>query len=320
MICKKDDNNMNIMFMGTPEFAVASLEALYAHEGFCVTSVVTREDKPRGRGHKMAHTAVYDCAAAHGTRIYQPKNLKKENFEEILLAEKPDLIAVVAYGRILPEYVLEFPRYGCVNVHSSLLPKYRGAAPMQWCVINGEKTSGVTTMLMNKGLDTGDMLMKEAIDILPDDTFETIHDKLAPIGARLLVSTAERLADGTAVREPQDESLMTYAPMIDKATAHIDWTKTADEVRNLIRGLYPFPCAYTVCGGKIMKIESARTVSDSSAAECGTVTAVGENDFTVSCGGGTALAVERLRPEGKRSMNTADFLRGNSIERGTVLS
>ncbi len=320
MICKKDDNNMNIMFMGTPEFAVSSLEALYAHGGVTVTSVVTREDKPRGRGHKMTHTAVYDCAQSHGTKIYQPQNLKKENFEEILLSEKPDLIAVVAYGRILPEYVLNFPKYGCVNVHSSLLPKYRGAAPMQWAVINGEKTTGVTTMLMNKGLDTGDMLMKESIDIEINDTFETIHDKLAPIGAKLLVATIERLADGTAKRDPQDESLMTYAPMIDKTTAHIDWTKNAHDIRNLIRGLYPFPCAYTVCGGKIMKIEAAHAVGDDSDAMCGTVTAVSEKDFTVKCAENTALAIDRLRPEGKKSMNTDDFLRGNSIERGTVLS
>ena len=311
---------MNIMFMGTPEFAVESLEALYAHEGFSVTSVVTREDKPRGRGHKMTHTAVYDCADSHGTKIYQPKNLKKENFEEILLAEKPDLIAVVAYGRILPEYVLDFPKYGCVNVHSSLLPKYRGAAPMQQCIINGEKITGVTTMLMDKGLDTGDMLLKESVEIDVNDTFETIHDTLAPIGAKLLVSTIEQLSNGTAVREQQDESLMTYAPMIDKTTAHINWTKNADDIRNLIRGLYPFPCAYAVCNGKIMKIESAHITIDNSDAQCGTVAAVDGKNFTVKCGNGTALVIDRLRPEGKKSMNTEDFLRGNSIERGTLLS
>lgn len=310
---------MNIMFMGTPEFSVSSLEALYADDEFTVTSVVTGEDKPRGRGHKMTHTAVYECAQKHGTRIYQPKNLKKENFEEILLNENPDVIAVVAYGRILPEYVLKYPKYGCVNVHSSLLPKYRGSAPMQWCVINGETETGVTTMLMDKGIDTGDMLLKESIKIMPNDTFETVHDKLAPIGAKLLVNTIKNLERGVQIREKQDAAAATHAPMIDKTTAHIDWACSADDIRNLIRGLYPFPGAYTVYNGKIMKIEAAHTETTESAAECGTILSGGGNKFSVKCADNTALVVDRLRPEGKKSMDTDDFLRGNSLEVGSVL-
>lgn len=309
---------MNIMFMGTPEFAIPSLEALYK-AGHNVCCVITQPDKPRGRGHKMAHPPVYDCAASHGTKVYQPQSLKKEEFEEILLAENPELIAVVAYGKILPEYVLDYPKYGCINVHGSLLPKYRGAAPMQWCIINGEKKTGITTMYMEKGLDTGDMLMKSEIDILPDDTYETIHDKLNVLGAELLVATVEQLKAGTAVREKQDDSESCYSPMIDKQTARIDWTKNAQDINNLIRGLYPFPRAYSYLDGKILKIEKAVAISSDSSLNCGTVIDCDSKSFTVQCGENTALTVLKMQIEGKKSMDVSSYFLGNKIDKGTLL-
>lgn len=309
---------MKIMFMGTPDFAIPSLEALYS-AGHDVTCVVTQPDKPKGRGHKMAHPPVYDCAEKHGTRIYQPESLKKEFFEEILLSEAPELIAVVAYGKILPEYVLNYPKYGCINVHGSLLPKYRGAAPMQWCLINGEKKTGITTMFMEKGLDTGDMLMKEEIDISDDDTYETIHDKLNVIGADLLVKTIKQLADNTAVREKQDDTLSCYSPMIDKQTARIDWSKNAYDINNLIRGLYPFPRAYSYIDGKIIKIEKAFPVSDTSDGTFGSVISSDSTSFTVKCGSDTALKVLKIQMEGKKSMDVASYFLGNKIDKGTML-
>ena len=309
---------INIMFMGTPEFAIPSLEALY-EAGYNVCCVVTQPDKPKGRGHKMAHPPVYECALKHDTKVYQPENLKKENFEDILLEEKPDLIAVVAYGKILPEYVLNYPKYGCINVHGSLLPKYRGAAPMQWCLINGEKQTGITTMYMEKGLDTGDMLMKAKIDINPDDTYETIHDKLNVLGADLLVKTIEQLKNGTAIREKQDDSLSCYSPMIDKQTAKIDWSKDAESINNLIRGLYPFPRAYSFLNDKIIKIEEAKPESSRFDAQFGTVIASDSKSFTVKCGNNTALKVIRVQIEGKKSMLVENYFLGNKIDIGTVL-
>ena len=309
---------MNIMFMGTPDFAIPSLEALY-DAGHNVCCVITQPDKPKGRGHKMAHPPVYECAESHGTPVYQPENLKKENFEHILTQHNPDLIAVVAYGKILPEYVLEFPKYGCINVHGSLLPKYRGAAPMQWCLINGEKKTGITTMYMAKGLDTGDMLLKAEVDITDDDNYETIHDKLNVLGAKLLVETVAALESGTAVRTPQDDALSCYSPMIDKNTARIDWSKPAEDIKNLVRGLYPFPRAYTTLEGKQLKIEKTAVCPKGSDAAPGSVTDVSKTSFTVACGEGTALVVTQVQLEGKKSMDVQSFLLGNSIEKGTVL-
>ena len=190
---------MKIMFMGTPDFAVVSMKYLIEN-GYNVTSVVTQPDKPKGRGHKMTHPPVYDYAAENNINIYQPENLKKENFEEILNSEDPDLIVVVAYGKILPEYVLNYPKYGCINVHGSLLPKYRGAAPMQWSIIDGEKETGITTMYMEKGLDTGDMILKEIVPILDDDNFETLHDKMAESGGKVLIDTVKLIEIGNVPR------------------------------------------------------------------------------------------------------------------------
>lgn len=310
---------MNIMFMGTPDFAIPSLEALY-NAGHNIVCVVTQPDKPKGRGHKMAHPPVYECAMNHGTPIFQPENLKKENFEQILLDANPDLIAVVAFGKILPEYVLNYPKYGCINVHGSLLPKYRGAAPMQWCLINGETKTGVTTMYMDKGLDTGDMLLKAEIELSEEDNYETVHDKLNVLGANLLVETVEKLSKGEIVREKQDDALSCYSPMIDKTNSKIDWNKNAKDIKNLIRGLYPFPRAYTMYCDKLLKIEKAKDIILCSNEKCGTITEVNKKSFVVKCGGDTALEVTQIQMEGKKSMPVESFLLGNSIDKGIILN
>lgn len=310
---------MNIMFMGTPEFACVSLKAL-KEKGYNVTSVVTTEDKPRGRGHKMTHPDVYIEAEKLGIEhIYQPINLKKENFEEILKAENPDLIAVVAYGKLLPEYVINYPKYGCINVHGSLLPKYRGAAPMQWCLIDGEKETGVTTMYMDKGLDTGDMLLKASIPLDDDDNFGTVHDKLAVLGANLLIETVEALKNGTAKRIPQGETTTHYASMITRDMTKIDWNKPAREIFNLIRGLTPFPKAACVYDGKGLKILKTSVCDYSSDARPGEVVGVNDDSFDVCCLDGTVLKILEIQPETKKAMTVKDFLKGNKLEKGTLL-
>ena len=305
--------------MGTPEFASVSLKAL-VQNGYSVESVVTTEDKPRGRGHKMTHPDVYITAEQLGIqKIYQPVNLKRENFEEILTKENPDLIAVVAYGKLLPEYVINYPKYGCINVHGSLLPKYRGAAPMQWCLIDGEKETGITTMYMDKGLDTGDMLLKESIPIGDDDNFGTVHDKLAVVGARLLCETIDKIADNTIVRIPQGDAQTHYAQMITREITKINWSNTAEKIFNLVRGLTPFPKASCIYNGKSLKILRTKVIADKSDSICGTIVGVNKDSFDVACANGTVLRIYEIQSEGKRAMPVEDFLKGNTIEKGTVL-
>ncbi len=309
---------MNIMFMGTPEFACASLRALC--EKYGVASVVTSEDKPRGRGHKMTACDVCKEAQSLGIEhIYKLPNLKRETFEKILNAEKPDLIAVVAYGKLLPEYVINYPKYGCINVHGSLLPKYRGAAPMQWCLIDGESETGVTTMYMDKGLDTGDMLLKESIPLTDDDNFGTVHDRLSAIGAKLLVKTIDKISEGSIERVPQGETTTHYASMIDKEMTVIDWTRSAREILNLVRGLTPFPKASSTLGGKGVKILRTSVSDKRTDAKCGEVISVGGKSFDVACGGGTVLTVCEIQPETKKAMTVEDYLKGNELAVGTIL-
>ncbi len=309
---------MKILFMGTPDFAVESLKAL-ANAGHEITGVVTIPDKPRGRGHKLAHTPVYEAALSMGYTIYTPSTLKPEEFLSVLTAAEPDAIVVVAYGKILPEYVLNYPKFGCINVHASLLPKYRGAAPMQRCIIDGEKTTGVTTMYMEKGLDTGDMLLKKEIEIQDDDNFETIHDKLAICGAELIVETMHRLENGTCVPQKQDESLACYAHMITKETCLIDWQKDATAIHNLVRGLYPVPKAYTYYEGKQMKILVTRVSSQTTPCTAGTIITIGKDSISIACGNGSVLEVMSIQPEGKRMMTVSDYLKGNSFAPSTIL-
>ena len=274
---------MRVIFMGTPDFAVPSLEALLTkHE---VVLVVTQPDKPKGRGKKMVPTPVKACALEHGIPVLQPEKVKEPEFVEQLRSYEPDLIAVTAFGQILSEPILEMPKYGCINVHGSLLPKYRGAAPMQWSIIDGEKV----TMYMAKGLDSGDMLLKAEVEITDEDTFATIHDKMAVTGANLLLDTLDQLEAGTLERIPQDHDAATYAPIITKETGHIDWSKNRQDIINLIRGLNPVPAAYTIYEEEVLKIFGA-ALSDVQAdsAANGEIVAVMKKGFVVKCGDGSA--------------------------------
>lgn len=308
---------MRVIFMGTPDFAVPSLEALLTkHE---VVLVVTQPDKPKGRGKKMVPTPVKACALEHGIPVLQPEKVKEPEFVEHLRSYEPDLIAVTAFGQILSEPILEMPKYGCINVHGSLLPKYRGAAPMQWSIIDGEKVTGITTMYMAKGLDSGDMLLKAEVEITDDDTFATIHDKMAVTGANLLLDTLDQLEAGTLKRIPQDHDAATYAPMITKETGHIDWSKNRQDIINLIRGLNPTPAAYTIYEEEVLKIFGA-VLSDVQAdgAASGEIVAVVKKGFVVKCGDGCLLITEVQARGGKRMMTDA-YLRGHAMKEGILL-
>ncbi|MBO5743702.1 MAG: methionyl-tRNA formyltransferase [Clostridia bacterium] len=309
---------MKIMFMGTPDFAVLCLESLI-NAGHEIISVVTTPDKPRGRGHKMCPTPVGEYAENKGIEVFKPINLKKESFEEFLNEKNPDLIVVVAYGKILPPYVLSYPKYGCVNVHASLLPKYRGAAPIQRSIIDGEKVTGVTTMYMAKALDTGDMLLKSEVEITPDDNFETLHDKLAKEGADLIVKTVEAFENGTINPVPQDDALSNYAKMITKETALIDWSKNANDIHNQVRGLYPIPKAFTFYQGKQLKICRTFVTDEKTSKNAGCIISADKDFFSVACGEGTVLKVLEIQAEGKKKMNVSDYLLGNTIDTGVIL-
>ena len=308
---------MRVIFMGTPDFAVPSLEALLTkHE---VVLVVTQPDKPKGRGKKMVPTPVKACALEHGIPVLQPEKVKEPEFVEQLRSYEPDLIAVTAFGQILSEPILEMPKYGCINVHGSLLPKYRGAAPMQWSIIDGEKVTGITTMYMAKGLDSGDMLLKAEVEITDEDTFATIHDKMAVTGANLLLDTLDQLEAGTLERIPQDHDAATYAPMITKETGHIDWSKNRQDIINLIRGLNPVPAAYTIYEEEVLKIFGA-ALSDVQAdsAANGEIVAGVKKGFVVKCGDGCLLITEVQARGGKRMMTDA-YLRGHAMKEGILL-
>lgn len=308
---------MRVIFMGTPDFAVPSLEALLTkHE---VVLVVTQPDKPKGRGKKMVPTPVKACALEHAIPVLQPEKVKEPEFVEQLRSYEPDLIAVTAFGQILSEPILEMPKYGCINVHGSLLPKYRGAAPMQWSIIDGEKVTGITTMYMAKGLDSGDMLLKAEVEITDEDTFATIHDKMAVTGANLLLDTLDQLEAGTLERIPQDHDAATYAPMITKETGHIDWSKNRQDIINLIRGLNPVPAAYTIYEEEVLKIFGA-VISDVQADDAanGEIVAVVKKGFVVKCGDGCLLITEVQARGGKRMMTDA-YLRGHAMKEGILL-
>ena len=309
--------------MGTPEFAVPTLEALIAHHE--VIAVVTQPDKPKGRGKAMACPPVKETAMTHDIPVYQPVRVREESFVGTLRELQPDVIVVVAFGQILPESILNIPPYGCINVHASLLPKYRGAAPMQWAIINGEKETGITTMYMAKGLDTGDMIDTVVIPIDPKETGETLHDKLSAAGGKLILQTLEELEAGTAKRIPQDDAKSSYAGMLTRELGEIDWTKSAVEIERLIRGLNSWPSAYTYLHGKTLKIWDADVAqSDARQEETalsktapGTVTAVKKDCFYVQTGDGQ-LKVNEVQLQGKKRMSVQAFLLGNRIEKGLV--
>ena len=308
---------MKVIFMGTPKFAVPSLEMLMKHHE--VLAVVTQPDKPKGRGKKMLFPPIKETALAHGIPVLQPEKVKEPEFIDKLRSYGADIIVVVAFGRILPVDILEIPKYGCINVHGSLLPKYRGAAPMQWAVINGEKETGITTMYMAKGLDSGDMLLKRELPITDEDTYGTVHDAMCVLGAELLKETLEGLALGTIQKEEQDHEQSTYAPMISKETGHIDWSKSCDEIRNLIRGLDPSPNAYTRYGEEILKIwKASKTENEYPQAQLGEVVEITKQGFVVKAADGGLLITEVQARGGKR-MATDAYMRGHEVKAGTIL-
>ena len=309
---------MRVVFMGTPDFAVETLEAIIK-EGHELAGVVTQPDKPKGRGKNMQFTPVKEIAVARGIPVYQPVRVKEPEFIEELKKMNPEVIVVVAFGQILPKEILDMPKYGCVNVHASLLPKYRGAAPIQWAVIDGEKESGVTTMLMGEGLDTGDMLKKTVVPLEKDETGGSLHDKLAAKGAKLLIETLKELQTGTATRTKQDDSLSNYAKMLDKHLGQIDFTKPAEEIERLIRGLNPWPSAFTGIDGKTLKIWSATVINREAEGKFGEVVEVNQDSILVKTGNGL-LQLDEVQLEGKKRMETDAFLRGYPVEVGTILS
>ena len=311
---------MKVLFMGTPDFAVPTLDAI-VKSGHEVVGVVSQPDKPRGRGHHLAPTPVKAYAEGQGLCVYQPTTLKGEEFAALLCELNPEVIVVVAYGKILPVGVLEYPHYGCVNVHGSLLPEYRGAAPMQRAIIDGKKVTGITTMLMADGIDTGDMLLKAEVEIGENDNFENIHDRLADCGAKLLIETVEKLEKGEIVPEKQDDRLATHAAKIEKSDCLLDFSADVKTLHDLIRGLSPIPLAFThTPDGKLLKVVSARIVDAERTVKVlpGTVLSVGE-DIRVACGKGI-LSILTVVPEGKGRMSAADFVRGRKIAEGDLLS
>lgn len=306
--------------MGTPDFAVPTLDAL-VREGHEIIGVLTQPDKPRGRGHHMMPSPIKAYAVEKGIAVYQPLTLKGEEFASQLSELDPDMIVVVAYGKILPQNVLDYPKYGCVNVHGSLLPKYRGAAPMQRAIIDGEKVTGITTMLMAAGVDTGDMLLKAEVEIGENENFENIHDKLAECGANLLVETVNGLEKGEITPTKQDDALATHAAKIEKEDRLLDFSKDAKTLHDLIRGLSPIPLAFThTPDGKLLKIVESRVCDAECESDCevGRVLSVGD-DVRVVCGRGI-LSIITLVPEGKGRMSAADFVRGRKIFVGDILS
>ena len=308
---------MRIVYMGTPDFAVNTLQALIDSE-YEVVGVVTQPDKPKGRGKTMQFTPVKALALQCGIPVYQPEKVKDAAFIETLRAMQPDLIVVAAFGQILPEEILQMPQYGCINVHASLLPKYRGAAPIQWCILNGEQETGVTIMYMEKGLDTGDMIAKVVVPIEEQDTGDSLHDKLAVAGAKLLVDTLPSLFAGTIVREKQDDAQSSYAKMLTKDMGRIDFTKKAPEIVRLIRGMYSWPGAYTTWHGKRLKLHTAEVLPEIYEARPGQVAGANKHGIIIACGLG-AIRVTSLQLEGKKRMDADAFLRGNAMEIGDML-
>lgn len=311
---------MRIVFMGTPDFAVGSLQALCESGKHEILAVVTQPDRPKGRGNKLLQTPVKEYALAQGLTVYQPQKVKTPEFVELLHELQPELIVVAAFGQFLSKEILELPKYGCINVHASLLPKYRGAAPIQYAIIKGEKESGVTIMQMDIGMDTGAMLDKVVVPIAENTTMGELHDALREQGAALLLQVIDKIATGTAVAEPQDNKQATYATLLDRSMEHIDWSKTAQEVHNLIRGFNPAPSTFTkLPNGKSLKIWGSKMTDKSSAAAAGTVIETGKHSFFVACGEGV-LEITEVQPESKKRMPAQVFLNGRGVQEGDLLA
>ena len=311
---------MRIVFMGTPDFAVGSLQALCESGKHEILAVVTQPDRPKGRGNKLLQTPVKEYALEQGLTVYQPQKVKTPEFVELLHELQPELIVVAAFGQFLSKEILELPKYGCINVHASLLPKYRGAAPIQYAIIKGEKESGVTIMQMDIGMDTGAMLDKVVVPIAENTTMGELHDALREQGAALLLQVIDKIAAGTAVAEPQDNEQATYATLLDRSMEHIDWSKTSQEVHNLIRGFNPAPSTFTkLPNGKSLKIWGSKMTGKSSAAAAGTVIETGKHSFFVACGEGV-LEITEVQPESKKRMPAQVFLNGRGVQEGDLLT
>lgn len=311
-------DNLRIIFMGTPEFAVPSLRAIHG-QGYQILKVITQPDRPRGRGQKLSYSAVKEAALDLGLEVWQPARVKDPDVINIIRTLQPDLILVVAFGQILPEGILEIPALGCINLHGSLLPAYRGAAPIQRAIINGEKETGVTTMLMDTGLDSGDMLLKETVEIPENMTFGQLHDLLAEVGAKLLAETVRLRQENKLLPQPQDSSQATYAPMIKREDELIHWDNEVKAVHNQVRGLRPWPGAYTFFNGQPLKIRGSLVFQeDSRSDQPGRVIQILKGEgFVVQCGKGSLL-VTAVQPVGKREIFSDDFVNGYRLEVGHV--
>lgn len=305
-------NRMNIVFMGTPDFAVPSLKSLH-EAGHNISMVITQKDRRRGRGKKMQATPVKAKALELGLEVYQPDSVNSEETIEKLKEIKPDCIIVIAYGQILRKEVLDIPKYGCVNVHASLLPKYRGAAPIHWAIIDGEKETGITIMQVDEGLDTGDMLSKREITIEGDDDSQSIHDKLSKLGSELIIETLENLEKGNIRKTPQDHELSSYASKLSKDTGKIDWNDSGEKIKNLVRGLKPWPSAYMRYGDENVKIHQVDIVDKFAEADSGTVVKVSDNGIFVNCKD-ACIVIKELQFPGNRKLEVAQYLNGNEFE------
>lgn len=304
---------MRIVFMGTPDFAVPSLKRLIA-DGHEIAAVYTQPDKPKNRGMKLTPSPVKQVALAHDLPVMQPQTLREDGVLETLASFRPELIVVVAYGKILPKTLIDLPPMGCINVHSSLLPKYRGAAPINWAVIRGEAETGVTIMDIAEALDAGDMIAQRATPIDPNESVEQLHDRLAEMGAQLLSETVIQIANGTATRTPQEESQSTYAPMLSRDLSPIDWTRSAREIHNQIRGLTPWPATSMALAGHQFKVYAAEETGESTDQLAGTLVGTDKRGICMACGDGKILRVLELQAPGKKRMKAPDYLRGHPIQ------
>lgn len=309
---------MKLIFMGTPQFAVPTLKCLI--DNYNVNAVFTQPDRPKGRGKKLCASPVKELAVKSGIAVYQPDRIKKEiEYIEIIKKINPDFIIVVAFGQILSKEILEIPRYGCINLHASLLPKYRGSAPINWSIINGETVTGNTTMLMDEGIDTGDILLKNEMQISPDMTFQEVHDALMVSGGKLMLETIQGIVKGDIVRTKQDDAMSCYAPMISKETGNIDWKASSISIKNLIRGLNPYPAAHTLYKDINMKIFDIEILDEKSENSPGSIKGVSKHGIKVSTGDNNIL-IKKIQFPGGKPLNVEDYLRGNDLEKNVVLT
>lgn len=309
---------MKIVFMGTPNIAVPCLQKII-DENYEILGVVTQPDKPKGRGKKLGMSPVKELAIENNIPVYQPIKARDKDFIETMKSLNPDVMVVVAFGQILPKEILEIPKFGCINVHVSLLPKYRGAAPINWVIINGEEKTGVTTMYMDEGLDTGDMILKTEVNLDENITAGELHDKMMNIGAETLKETLKLIEEGTAPREVQNHAEFSYAPIMNKSLGNIDFSKNAKEIHNLVRGVNPWPSAYTTYNGVTMKIWKTKVLEEESTKDEGTIIEVNKEGIKVSTKD-KVLLIEEIQMPNKKRMLVGEYIKGNTIEIGVVLS